>query len=198
MAVAAVIVGTDESQISQTKSALSAQHTQPGRTFTVANLTGAQALFENGEVQDFNWVWLLAAGMEPQPDALANLVLSAETSPSASWLAPKLVRSGRVRELEEFGLTVNRFWQPISLVRNELDQGQHDHREDLLAASLFGSLLRTDALQSAGGLQQRGNQLTNQYRLAVAMRLAGNRVLASPNARVALAAGGDGATVTLA
>lgn len=198
MAVAAVIVGTDESQISQTKSALSAQHTQPGRTFTVANLTDAQALFENGEVQDFNWVWLLAASMEPQPDALANLVLSAETSPSASWLAPKLVRSGRVRELEEFGLTVNRFWQPISPVRNELDQGQHDHREDLLAASLFGSLLRTDALQSAGGLQQRGNQLTNQYRLAVAMRLAGNRVLASPNARVALAAGGDGATVTLA
>jgi hypothetical protein len=182
MAVAAIIVGTDESQISQTRSALSGQSSPVQEIKLATSLTDATALVDG----QFEWIWLLAAGMEPQPTALASLSLAAETSPSAVWLAPKLVRSGRVRELEEFGLTVNRFWQPISPVRNELDQGQHDHREDLLAASVFGSLLRTDALLAAGGFAQRGNALANQYRLAVAMRLAGNRVLAAPAARVAL------------
>jgi len=186
MAVAALIVGTDESQISQTSSALSEQLTPTGGVFVAANLSQAQQLLTSNAFGAAEWLWILAAGMTPQPGALANLLRAAETSPSAAWLAPKLVRPGRARELEEFGRTVNRFWQPISPVGNELDQGQHDHREDLLAASLFGSLLRTDALLAAGGFDQHGNELTNQYRLAVAMRLAGNRLLAAPTARVAV------------
>ncbi|MDE2409807.1 MAG: hypothetical protein KGL72_05815, partial [Actinomycetales bacterium] len=186
MAVAAVIVGTDESQISQTRSALSEQSTPADGIILAANLEQAQQLLTSQEIGHSAWLWILAAGMVPQPEALANLTRAAETSPSAAWLAPKLVRPGRVRELEEFGRTVNRFWQPISPVGNELDQGQHDHREDLLSASIFGSLLRTDALLAAGGFEQRGNNLTIQYRLAVAMRLAGNRLLAAPSARVAV------------
>jgi hypothetical protein len=163
-----------------------------GSIQAVADFAQVESLGSESE-----WIWILAAGMAPQPSALAALILASEASPSAAWLVPKLVRAGRLRELEEFSLTVNRLWQPISPVRNELDQGQHDHREDLLAATVFGSLIKTQALLAAGGLNQRGNQLTNQYRLAVAIRLEGNRILAAPAARVELASGESGLPVKL-
>lgn len=183
MAVAAVVVGTDESQLSQTRLALSALSVAPSSVIAVSNLTEAFETIQGTDVTS-EWIWLLAAGMIPTSNSLDALTRAAESSPSAGWLAPKLVRSGRQRELEEFGLSVNGLWQPISPVRNELDQGQHDHREDLLAANVFGSLLRRTAVIEVGGFAQRGNALANQYRLAVAMRLAGSRVLAAPAARV--------------
>lgn len=185
MAVAAIIVGDDESQVLVTRRALDLQSHPADYVLTAESQLQAQAVALNTtNGVHAEWLWLLTAGMTPQPEALAGLLSVIERSPSATWIAPKLVRADRGREIVEYGLTVSRFWNPISPVATELDQAQHDHKEDLLAATAYGSLLRVDALEQAGGFDQRGNTLTNDYRLAIAMRLAGHRVLAAPLARI--------------
>jgi len=190
MAVTALIVGTDESQISATHRALDSQSRPVGTVLIVESLAKASPVIEN--LPSGSWVWLLQAGMLPSAKSLDALLDITEQSPSATWIAPKLVHADRAREVQEYGLTVTKSWSPISPVSGEFDQSQHDHKEDLLAASAFGSLLRADAIVAAGGLDQRGfgsagaAGLTNDFRLAIAMRLNGHRVLGAPKARVAL------------
>ena len=187
MAVAAIIVGTDESQILETRRALDSQSRPADFVFNFQSLASAEQSLRDSVSAE--WVWILAAGMVPHPDALAGLQEVIERSPSATWVAPKLVSALRNREIEEYGLTVTRSWAPLSPVSGELDQGQHDHKEDLLAAATFGSLLRRDALLDAGGFDHGGNLLGNDYRLAISMRLSGHRVLAGPHAKIATPSG---------
>ena len=192
MAVTAIIVGTDESQISETRRGLAAQSRPVDFVVEVANLT------EVGQQIQTEWIWPLAAGMHPLPVALEALMAVAERSPSATWIAPKLVSPERPREIQEYGLTVAGLWNPISPVSGEFDQAQHDHKEDLLAATSMGSLLQVGALHAAGGFDQRGfaraKTITNDYRLAISMRLNGHRVLAAPRARIGVAPGSVGFT----
>ena len=186
MAVAAIIVGGDDELVSKTRASLEDSSVPLFEITQVYSL----AEFSPNELrqQPADWVWLLEAGMQPEPTALAALIARAETAPSAACLVPKLVKSDKPREIEQFGLTATVTWKPLSPARNEFDQGQQDDKEDLLAGSIFGSLFRVGALSTAWPAHLSRRQLTNDFQVALALRLGGYRVLAAAEAKVRVSA----------
>src|SRR5690606_31941411 len=81
------------------------------------------------------WVWLLHDDCAPEPDALEHLLAAGAMSASVGIVGPKLVAWDDSRELIEVGLTVNRSGaRDCGVDARERDQGQHDHRTDVLAA----------------------------------------------------------------
>lgn len=135
-------------------------------------------------------VWLLAQDTAPEPDALARLLGALERSPSVAFVAPKLVRWDDRSEIVSLGVGMTRFGRSVGLADDELDQGQHDAREDVLGTDVRGILIRADAWKRLGGLDRGLAGADEGLDLGVRARLAGGRVSLVPSALVAVA--GDG------
>lgn len=135
-------------------------------------------------------VWLLAQDTAPEPDALARLAGGLEVSPSVAFVAPKLVRWDDRSEIVSLGVGMTRFGRTVGLADGELDQGQHDGREDVLGADVRGILVRADTWATLAGLDAGLAGADEGLDLAVRARLAGGRVSLVPSALVAVA--GDG------
>ncbi|WP_106816003.1 glycosyltransferase [Microbacterium timonense] len=135
-------------------------------------------------------VWLLAQDTAPEPDALAQLVGALERSPSAAFVAPKLVRWDDRSEIVSLGVGMTRFGRTVGLSDGELDQGQHDALEDALGSDVRGILVRADAWRRLSGLDRGLAGADEGLDLGVRARLAGGRVALAPSALVATA--GDG------
>ena len=97
-------------------------------------------------VEEPDWFWVLFSDSCPDPDALHHLALTAETSPSASVIAPKLVQWQNPKTFRSFGNTLTPFGESFALVDSEMDQGQHDLKRDVLAADFAGSLLKAESI----------------------------------------------------
>ncbi len=134
--------------------------------------------------------WLLAQDTAPEPDAFARLAGSLELAPSVAFVAPKLVRWDDPTEIVSLGVTMTRFGRTVELADGELDQGQHDGRDDALGSDIRGVLIRRDAWESLGGIDQALRGADEGLDLGVRARLSGARVALVPAARVAVA--GDG------
>lgn len=141
---------------------------------------------------DSSAVWLLAQDTAPAPDALAQLSGALERSPSALIAAPKLVHPDDDREIVSLGVSMSRYGRTVELAADELDQGQHDGVEDVLAADIRGMLIRAEARRhlrpdtALGGADE-------GLDLGVRARLGGGRVVLVPQARIAAAADGPAA-----
>ncbi|MFM5904816.1 MAG: glycosyltransferase [Micrococcales bacterium] len=133
---------------------------------------------------DQNWLWLLHDDSTPEQDALAELIVTLETAPSAALIGPKLVRRDQPRIIQQLGLTATKTGAIFVPVRNELDQSQHDHLQESLAISTAGALISVAKYLEVEGLSGRLNPLAADLDLGVRLRLAGYRVLVSPRARV--------------
>src|SRR5688572_2705194 len=94
---------------------------------------------------DGDAVWLLAQDTAPEPEALGRLAGSLELAPSVAFVAPKLVRWDDRSEIVSLGVSMTRFGRTVGIADGELDQGQHDGREDVLGADVRGILMRADA-----------------------------------------------------
>ncbi|MGX1695923.1 glycosyltransferase [Microbacterium keratanolyticum] len=130
-------------------------------------------------------VWLLTHDTIPEPTALEGLVGALERSPSAAIAAPKLVSSADPDELVSFGQTVTRFGRAVDPVAGELDQGQHDGKDDALGADIRGLLVRAEwrrALRPDPGLGGEDEGLD----LGIRARLAGARLAPTAKARIAV------------
>ena len=194
MAVAAIIVGSDEDLVTKTRNSLTNSSVIVNQVSRVDSFPDLSSLWpthsesvlprSDGGLNSDTWVWILEAGMQPEPDSLSALLAMAEAAPSAGCLVPKLVKADKPRTIEQFGLTTSTGWRPLSPARNELDQGQHDHKEDFLAASVYGSLFRLGALMDAWPAKPSNRQLTTDFQIALALRLAGYRVLPVADAKV--------------
>jgi len=139
---------------------------------------------------DGDAVWLLAQDTAPERDALARLAGALELSPSVACVAPKLVRWDDRSELVSLGVGMTRFGRSVGLADGELDQGQHDGRDDVMGADVRGLLVRADAWQELGGLDPALLGADEGLDLSVRARLTGARVALVPTAIVAAA--GDG------
>ena len=78
-----------------------------------------------------DFLWLLAQDSAPEPDALAALLGALEVSPSVGIAGPKQMDWQAPDQIREFGLTLTRGGKTVSLVTDELDQGQHDQLSDI-------------------------------------------------------------------
>ncbi|MCR2785233.1 MULTISPECIES: glycosyltransferase [unclassified Microbacterium] len=135
-------------------------------------------------------VWLLAQDTAPEPDALARLAGALELAPSVAFAAPKLVRWDDRGEIVSLGVSMTTLGRTVGLADGELDQGQHDAGQDVLAADVRGVLVRAEVWRHLRGLDRGLSGADEGLDLGVRARLAGARVTLVPAARVAVA--GDG------
>jgi len=150
----------------------------------------AAALAVRGADDSADALWLLAQDTAPEPDALAQLLGALELSPSVAFVAPKLVRWDDRAEIVSLGVSMTRWGRSVGIADGELDQGQHDAREDVLGADVRGILIRAEAWSALDGIDPGLAGADEGLDLGVRARLAGARVSLAPRARVAVA--GDG------
>lgn len=147
---------------------------------------------------EHGWLWLLHDDSAPAPGALAALTRAVEhsnavavagckqrrweTGPDGAPLDPGLTDRG---VLVEVGHTVSPLGRRMTGIDDtEIDQGQHDSREDVLAVGLAGALVRASVWRQAGGTDPAYGQFGDSTDFCLRVRLAGHRVVVVPDAVV--------------
>lgn len=147
---------------------------------------------------EHGWLWFLHDDSAPAPGALAALTRAVEHSNAVAvagckqrrWetgadgepLDPELGDRG---VLVEVGHTVSPLGRRMTGIdETEIDQGQHDSREDVLAVGLAGALVRASVWGEVGGTDPAYGQLGDSTDFCLRVRLAGHRVVVVPDAVV--------------
>lgn len=151
--------------------------------------TYARALNEAIAAQparDDELLWLLHDDTAPDAGVLARLIATAAKRPRAAVVGPAHVRWRDTSRLVSMGTTVSRLGArriPL-VVEDDIDQGQHDWREDVMAVSLGGALIRRDAWDSLGGLDEGYEGFGESLEFCRRAWAAGWDVVIAPEARV--------------
>lgn len=140
-------------------------------------------------VADDDWLWILPADAQPEPDALARLLAAVEIAPSVVIAGPKLVDPDDRRMLRSYGESVSEYGTTIPLADDELDQSQHDTADDVLGVALPGMLIRRSTWEALGGPDRGLPTVDAGLDLSIRARLAGGRVVRVAEARVAVGPG---------
>ncbi|WP_182353721.1 glycosyltransferase [Flaviflexus huanghaiensis] len=136
-------------------------------------------------VDESEWTWLLHADSAPAPTCLAELHRVCESSKMIAAAGPKQVGWDDPTELLEVGIRATRSGRRVpELDPGEKDQGQFDTRDDVLAVGTAGMLLRTAALDAAGGFDPALGPFGDGLELSRRLRAAGHRVVVVPSAAI--------------
>lgn len=131
------------------------------------------------------WLWLLHDDAAAEPEALAALVRAVEVAPSVGVAGVKQRTWDDPARVLEAGVTTSRFGRRMTGIDEpEVDQGQHDAREDVLAVGLAGALVRRDVWDDLGGPDPALGPYGDGLDLSRRARLAGHRVVVVPGAVV--------------
>ncbi|MCV2394162.1 glycosyltransferase [Actinotalea sp. M2MS4P-6] len=162
-----------------------------GRRPTVVDAPGARTFGEAVRRAlaavdlDAGWLWLLHDDSAPRPEALGRLLRAVEIAPSVAVAGCKQVDWDDPARLIQVGLSTSRFGRRMTgLDDHEVDQGQHDGREDVLAVGLAGALVRRDVWDVLGGPDRALGPYGDGLDLCRRARLAGHRVVVVPRAEV--------------
>jgi GT2 family glycosyltransferase len=130
------------------------------------------------------WIWLLHDDCAPEPTALEELLLRVADAPSV-WLVGPKVRGWRDWRLLEAGLTMNAIGHiDVGFDGIELDQGQHDDVDEVLAVSTAGALIRREVWRRLGGLDPAWSSYGDDVDLGWRINAAGGRVVVAAGAVV--------------
>ena len=155
----------------------------------VGQLTAASGDPASGDPASGDWLWLLHDDSAAAPEALAYLVDAARRSPSVGIAGPKLTTWDDPSRLLEVGQQVTRSGSRAGgPARGEPDQGQHDHRTDVLSVNTSGMLIRRDVFDALGGFDPAFGTFRDDLDLSWRAHLAGHRVVVVPRARMREAA----------
>ncbi|ACZ20857.1 predicted glycosyltransferase [Sanguibacter keddieii DSM 10542] len=131
------------------------------------------------------WLWLFHDDSAPEPQALEHLLRALEHTSNVAVAGAKQVRWGAPDELLEVGYTVSRSGRRMTGVEDgELEQGQHDSRDDVLAVGLTGALVRTAVWVELRGTDPTYGVFGDSLDLGYRARRAGHRVVVVPAAVV--------------
>jgi len=156
-----------------------------GRTFGEAVARGEQvAPRAEPDAGVDEWLWLVGHDNAPAPTALAELLTAIEIAPSLAVVGPKLMAVHEPERILAFGESMTRFGRSMTLVADELDQGQHDSHTDVLAVAAGGMLVRRSVWVALGGFDPGLPHADASLDFCVRARLAGHRVSMVPEARV--------------
>ncbi|PFG38665.1 GT2 family glycosyltransferase [Georgenia soli] len=132
-----------------------------------------------------DWLWLLHDDSAPAPAALDQLLHAAESGRSVAILGAKQRDWTEPDRLLEVGVRATRTGRRVSDIEpGEIDQGQHDHREDVLAVGTAGALVRASVWEELGGTDPALGPFGDGLELSRRARLAGHRVVVVPTAVV--------------
>jgi GT2 family glycosyltransferase len=135
------------------------------------------------------WLWLLHDDSAADPEALAHLLDAVRRSPSVGVAGPKLTTWDDPSRLLQVGQQVTRAGgRAGGPATGEPDQGQHDHRGDVLSVNTSGMLIRRDVFDALGGFDPELGQFGDGLDLCWRAHLAGHRVVVVPRARMREAA----------
>jgi GT2 family glycosyltransferase len=130
------------------------------------------------------WVWLLHDDCAPDPFALEELLARVADSPSV-WLAGPKVRGWGGARLLEAGLTIDATGNiDVGFDGFELDQGQRDEVDEVLAVSTAGALIRREVWDRLGGLDPEWSTYGDDIDLGWRVNAAGGRVVVATRAIV--------------
>lgn len=134
-----------------------------------------------------DWLWLLTEDSAPEPGALEEMLSTVQRSPSVAVAGPKLVDWHDPGQLIELGQSLTRTGERWLLKRQELDQQQYDHLQDVLGVGPVGMLVRQDVWRELGGFDPALPVYDDGLDFSVRARLAGHRVVVAPAARLRFA-----------
>lgn len=138
------------------------------------------------------WFWLLTEDSAPEPSALEHILTTVQRSPSVAIAGPKLVNWDHPERIIELGQSLTQNGDRWLLRRQELDQQQYDHLDDVLGVGPVGMLVRRDVWSQLGGFDPALAVYDDGLDLSVRARLAGYRVVVAPASRVRFAQLGIG------
>lgn len=174
-----------------------------GASPTVSRVIGVQSRVAFGRAVDAalsatpagsnpqqEWVWLLSEDACPEPEALAHILARVEKAQSVAVAGPKLVDWDRPERIIELGQSLTTSGSRWLLRRQELDQQQYDHLEDVLGVGPVGMLIRRDVWDELGGFDPAYPSYDDGLDFCVRTRLAGYRVEVAPESRVRFARSG--------
>src|SRR5437870_629718 len=130
-----------------------------------------------------DYILLLHDDTQLAPDAVSRLVEAAEHLDGVGVVGPKVLDADDPSVLREIGLSVDRLGYPYSpLERGEIDQGQYDRVREVFYVSSIAMLLSRRALERVGPLDERFVSQLEDLDLCWRVRVAGFRVLWTPQA----------------
>ncbi|WP_440311970.1 glycosyltransferase [Leucobacter chromiireducens] len=159
-------------------------------SFGQAVAHGAQAVESVDDPEVSEWLWLLSEDSCPEPEALALILRAVQRAPSVAVAGPKLVDWDRPERIIELGQSLTRYGSRWTLRRQELDQQQYDHLQDVLGVGPVGMLVRRDVWEQLGGFDPALPVYDDGLDFCVRARLAGHRVEVAPESRVRFAQSG--------
>lgn len=136
------------------------------------------------------WIWLLSEDSCPEPEALEYILNRVQRAPSVVVAGPKLVDWDHPERIIELGQSLTRYGARWTLRRQELDQQQYDHLQDVLGVGPVGMLIRRDVWDQLGGFDPALAVYDDALDFCVRARLAGHRVEVAPESRVRFAQSG--------
>ncbi|CAM3163848.1 Glycosyl transferase family 2 [Arthrobacter ulcerisalmonis] len=146
---------------------------------------GLASLAPSGGNTAGEWIWLLHDDSAPDPRALAELLTAVELAPSVTVAGCKQLDWDSNRHLIDVGLSISRWAERLTLIEpEELDQGQYDGRSDTFAVNSAGMLIRRDVWELLGGFDPALPGTGDDVDFCWRNRLAGNRVVVVPTAKI--------------
>lgn len=134
---------------------------------------------------DRTWLWLLHDDSAPEPAALSELLRAVEHAPSVAVAGVKQRTWTEPPRLLEVGVRTSRSGRRMTGIEDaEVDQGQHDGREDVLGVGIAGALVRRDVWEELDGPDPALGPFGDGLDLSRRARLAGHRVVVVPAAVV--------------
>jgi GT2 family glycosyltransferase len=138
------------------------------------------------EAPGVEWLWLLHDDSAPAPDALERLIEAVDGGPSIGIAGCKQVSWDDSRRLLDVGFTTSRLGARVTGVDvDDVDQGQLDHRSDVMAVGTAGMLVRRDVWDRLGGPDPALAHARDDLDLCRRAHLAGLRVVVVPRAVIA-------------
>jgi GT2 family glycosyltransferase len=147
------------------------------------------ALASRGTDDPPTWIWLLHDDSAPEPGALAEQLRAVEHSNAVAVAGAKQRRWDLDGDADglllEVGYTISPLGRRMTGIdEHEIDQGQHDAREDVFAVGLAGALVRTSVWRDLGGTDPEYGVFGDGLDFCRRARLAGHRIVVVPRAVV--------------
>ncbi|MBV7364117.1 glycosyltransferase [Actinomycetaceae bacterium TAE3-ERU4] len=131
-----------------------------------------------------SWLWLLHDDSSPAPTCLQELVAQAQRGPTIGAIGPKIRDWFNPDRLLELGIRATRSARRHDNIRGEVDQGQHDLVQDVLAVSTAGMLLRKELWNKLKGTDLALGPFGESLEFGRRIHLAGYRVVVAPQALI--------------
>ncbi|WP_061962798.1 glycosyltransferase family 2 protein [Demequina aurantiaca] len=132
------------------------------------------------------YLWLLHDDTAPLPDALSALSATARKRRQAAVVGGAHVRWDDTSKLVNLGTSVSRFGgRRVTMLENDdINQGQYDARDDVLAVSLAGALVRRDVWNEFGGFDAGFHGFGESAQYCRRAWMAGYDVVIVPTAKI--------------